>query len=203
VLNHYPDLSKPRSEYLPLLELSVAENPDDDRTLFWLGREYMYYQKYDKCIEILQKHLRMPSASWNEERSASMRFIAKSYQMNGDFHEAKCWLYKAIAECPRVREPYLQMAQLAYIENEWPLVYLMATEALKITEKSTSYLLELDGWGYIFYDLGAISAYHLGIFDVSYSFAEKACSASPNDPRLINNLELIKLKLSNNGGQNE
>lgn len=34
VLNHYPDLSKPRSQYLPLLELSVQENPDDDRGMF-------------------------------------------------------------------------------------------------------------------------------------------------------------------------
>jgi len=29
--HHYADLSKPRSQYLPLLELSVKENPLDDR----------------------------------------------------------------------------------------------------------------------------------------------------------------------------
>ena len=48
VLNHYPDSSKPRSQYLPLLELSADENPDDDRGMFWLGREYMYYDKLDE-----------------------------------------------------------------------------------------------------------------------------------------------------------
>ena len=42
VLNHYPDKSKSRSSYLPLLELSVKEDPNDDRNMHYLGREYMY-----------------------------------------------------------------------------------------------------------------------------------------------------------------
>ncbi|WP_330587950.1 glycosyltransferase [Anaerocolumna sedimenticola] len=83
VLNHRPDLTKPRSQYLPLLELSAKENPQDDRTAFWLGREYMYYGQYDKCIPELKRHLSLPSAKWDEERSASMRFIAKCYQLKG------------------------------------------------------------------------------------------------------------------------
>lgn len=45
VLKHYPDSSKSRSSYLPLLELSVKEDPDDDRNMHYLGREYMYYGK--------------------------------------------------------------------------------------------------------------------------------------------------------------
>ena len=42
-LNHYPDFSKPRSQYLPLLELSVKEDPDDDRNMHYLGRESVSY----------------------------------------------------------------------------------------------------------------------------------------------------------------
>lgn len=41
ILHHYPDNTKPRSQYLPLLELSVKENPTNDRATFWLGREYI------------------------------------------------------------------------------------------------------------------------------------------------------------------
>ena len=55
VLNHYPDNSKPRSQYLPLLELSVLENPEDSQAVFWLGREYMFHGLYDKCIDTLTK----------------------------------------------------------------------------------------------------------------------------------------------------
>ena len=194
VLHHYPDPTKKRTQYLPLLELSAQENPDDDRTMFWLGREYMYYGMYDKCIETLKRHLEMPSAKWDEERCASMRFIAKSYQAKGDRREAYKWLLRAIAECPRVREPYLQMARLGYLENNWPLVYVMTLRALQITVKSGSYLLEPDAWGYSLYDLAAIATYRLGLFEKSYEYAKTACEMEPNNERLKNNLELIALK---------
>ena len=34
-LNHYPDSKKSRSSYLPLLELSVEEDPTDDRNMHY------------------------------------------------------------------------------------------------------------------------------------------------------------------------
>lgn len=194
VLNHYPDLSKQRTQYLPLLELSARENPGDDRTIFWLGREYMYNGMHDRCIETLSCHLKLPSAKWDEERAASMRFISKSYQSKGDMKEARGWLWRAIAECPRVREGYLQLARLGYIENDWPLVFLMVDRALKINKKTGSYLMEPDAWGPGFYDLGAISAYWLGLYDLSFSYGKKALEMDPSNKRLKNNLELIALK---------
>lgn len=194
VLNHYPDLNKPRTQYLPLLELSTAENPQDDRTMFWLGREYFYHKEYDKSIHTLQKHLELPSAQWDEERCASMRFIAKCYEAKGDLAQAKIWLYKAVAACPRVREPYHQMARLGYLQGDWPLTFLMTEKGLSITEKSGSYLAEPESWGYSFYDLGAICTYRLGLYEKSYAYAKEACKLVPNDTRLKQNLELIALK---------
>lgn len=78
-LNHYPDKNKSRSSYLPLLELSVKEDPEDDRNMHYLGREYMYYGRWNDCIDTLIKHLHLKSAVWKDERSASMRFITRSY----------------------------------------------------------------------------------------------------------------------------
>ncbi|MEI6101015.1 MAG: glycosyl transferase family 2 [Eubacteriales bacterium] len=196
VLNHYPDLSKPRSQYLPLLELSAQENPNDDRTAFWLGREYMFNGMHDKAIAELNRHLSLPSASWDEERAASMRYIARSYQGKGDLWQAKLWLYRAIAECPGIREPYLQMARLGYMEGNWPLVYLMVDRTLQITQKTGSYLMEPESWGWIPYDLGAICSYRLGLFEKSLDFAQTACKMDPGDERLKKNLELIQLKIS-------
>lgn len=198
VLNHYPDLSKPRSQYLPLLELSAAENPSDDRTAFWLGREYMYNGMHDKSIAELKRHLSLPSAVWNEERCASMRCIAKSFQAKGDFLQAKQWLYRAIAECPGIREPYLDLARLGYLEQNWPLVYLMVDRALKIAQTSGSYLMEPESWGSAPYDMGAIAAYWLGLYSQSSDYAKKACELSPADDRLKKNLDLIQIKCNEN-----
>ena len=118
-LNHFPDYSKPRAQYLPLLELSALEDPEDDRNMHYLGREYMYKGMWDKCIETLKRHLGMRRAAWKDERCASMRFIARSYKHKNDYNEARSWLYKAIAEAPHIREPYVEMALLAYDEKNW------------------------------------------------------------------------------------
>ncbi len=52
-LNHYPDKNKSRSSYLPLLELSVKEDPEDDRNMHYLGREYMYYGRWNDCDHVI------------------------------------------------------------------------------------------------------------------------------------------------------
>ena len=199
ILNHYPDLTKPRGQYLPLLELSVKENPEDDRTKFWLGREYMYNNRYEECIQTLTEYLKMPTANWDEERCAAMRFIAKCYESKGDLKNARKWLYSAIGQCASVREPYLQLAVLGFVESDWPLVFFLVSEALKITERSGSYLFEAEAWGTALYDLGAISCYRLGLYKKSYEYAMQACDAEPEDARLKDNLEMIRSKLEEEG----
>ena len=94
VVDHHPDETKSRSSYLPLLEMSVEEDPEDDRNMHYLGREYMFYQKWDDCIKTLHRHLELPSATWKDERCASMRFIARSYKELKRFDEANVDLMK-------------------------------------------------------------------------------------------------------------
>ena len=77
-LNHYPDPAKSRASYLPLLEYSVQEDPADDRNMHYLGREYFYYGRWEACMETLKRHLQLPSATWCDERAASMRYIARA-----------------------------------------------------------------------------------------------------------------------------
>lgn len=194
ILNHHPDNSKPRAQYLPLLELSAQENPDDDRVAFWLGREYMFHNQYQKSTEALKSYLKMPTALWNEERCAAMRFIAKCYAAQGDRKTCREWLFRAVAECPTIREPYYQLAMQGYLEGDWPLVYLMVVKAFSITVQSGSYLFEPEAWGASLYDLGAIACYRLGLYRQSIEYAETACRINPEDGRLKRNLKLIRQK---------
>ncbi len=193
-LNHYPDPEKSRGEYLKLLKLAVKEKPDNDRNLHYLGREYMFYAKWDKCIKTLKKHLKLPSANWKAERSASMRYIARAYKAKNNFQQASNWLYKAIAEAPQLREPYVEMAQLAYLQQDWPKVFQMIHTALKIKERPTSYINEAFCWDHTLYDLGAISSFNLGLYKKAFHFAKQATEMSPNNQRLKDNLKLIKEK---------
>lgn len=187
---HLQDHTKSRSQYLTLLELSAKLFPEYDRNLHYLGREYMYYGKYPECIETLKKHLKLPNALWADERCASMRYIAQSYMNMGQLTEARSWLYRAIGEAPHTREPYLGMVILAYHQQDWPTVYHMVEEALTITQPTGSYLDDPDCWGYLFYDYGAISCFHLGMGEKAITFAKQALTFAPEDERLQNNFNL-------------
>lgn len=195
-LNHFPDPDKSRSQYLELLELSRKENPTDSSTVFWLGREYMYYLKYDESIKTLKEHLLLKSATWNEERCASMRFIARCYEGKGEQKEAKKWLYRAIAECSDIREPYVDMMKLSYKTKNWALVSFMADEALKINNRLNSYLVEEYCWNETIFDLNAIACYQLNLYEKALEYAKIAVDKNPNNQRLKNNFELIEEKLA-------
>ncbi len=197
ILHHYPDHTKPRSQYLPLLEISAKENPQDDRAMFWLGREYFYYKKFDAAIQTLKKHLALPTATWKEERSASMRFIAQCYEAKGNKTEALSWLYRALAECPDTREPYFSLIKFGYHAENWPLVYAMVQRGLSITNNTESYLAETACWGEAFYDYGAIAAYHMGLLETAEAYALKAWEMEPSNKRLENNLSFMKQKMQN------
>ena len=132
-LKHYPDSSKSRGSYLPLLELSVKENPMDDRNVHYLGREYMYYERWNECIDTLIRHLNLPSATWKDERAASMRFIARSYKALKRYDEARMWLDKAIEEAPYLRDAYVERALLEYSLENWDGVIEYCLKALEIT----------------------------------------------------------------------
>ncbi len=196
VLNHYPDQVKSRGSYLPLLELAVKEDPESDRMCYYLGREYMYKKKWEECIDTLERYLLMPTARWNEERCAAMRWIAKSCYKTEHTKEAYGWYYKAIAEAPHMRDAYVEFATMCYELKDWPMALLMAEEALKIKDKSKTFVNMGYAWDYTPDDLCAIAAYRMNLLDRSNDHAKNALKYDPNNTRLINNLKLIQDKMN-------
>lgn len=194
VLNHFPDASKSRGSYLPLLEMGAEEYPEDDRAVYYLGREYMYKGMWQKCIDTLKKHLNLKSCTWKEERCASMRWIAKSYFSLSNHTEAQCWYYKAIAECPHMREPYIECAKMAYQLKNWEMVFFMTDQALNIKEKSLVYVNMGYCWDHTPDDLASISSYYLGMYERSFQHAKAALAYHPEDKRLQGNLLLVEAK---------
>lgn len=198
IINHYPDSSKSRGSYLPLLELSVEEDPMDDRNMHYLGREYMYYSRWNECIDTLIRHLNLPKATWKDERCASMRFIARSYMNLGRYDEAKLWLDKAIVEAPYLRDPYVEMALLQYkLRNDLEVIKY-CIQALSIKENKMSYINERFCFDNTIDDLLSISYYNLGLYDIALYYINRALEYDLNDERLINNKKIMEEK--NNRG---
>ena len=196
ILKHYPDRTKSRSNYLPLLELSVKEEPNDDRNVHYLGREYMYYGKWNEAIDMLIRHLKLPTATWKDERCASMRFIARCYKNLKRFDEAEMWLNKAILEAPYLRDPYMEMALLQYELKNWKKVEEYCLQALEIKYHPKTYINETFSWNETVYDLLSLSYYYQNNYKKSFKYVKKALKINPNDKRLKDNYKIIEKALN-------
>lgn len=181
--HHHPDPTKSRSQYLPLLEMSVIEDPHSDRNAFYYARELYFYGQYDKAREEFKRHLALPTAVWAPERAASMRYLAKVDPSN-----AAQWLLMAIKQAPGRREALVELAMTYYGKNDWEGCYKHSRAALDIVEKPLDYLCEEFAWGALPWDLAAISSYNLGKFEEALEFGEKAVALEPTNERLFSNL---------------
>ena len=195
-VDHHPDSTKSRGSYLPLLELSVKENPEDDRNMHYLGREYMFHQRWNECIDTLIKHLNLKSATWKDERAASMRFIARSYKNLKRYEEARMWLDKAIEEAPYLRDAFVERATLEYQQNNYPEIEKYAKLALQIKTHQKSYINEPFSWDHTIYDLLSISTYYQGRVEESLYYINKAIEISPKEKRLQENKKIIEENLN-------
>lgn len=185
--HHHPDPTKSRSQYLPLLEMSVKEDPHSDRNAFYFARELYFYGQYERAKNEFKRHLGMPTATWAPERAASMRYLAKV-----DPESAAQWLLMAIKQAPGRREALVELALHYYGKKNWEECYEQAKAALSIVEKPLDYLCEDFAWGATPWDLAAISSYNLAKFDEAVSYGEKAVELDPDNQRLMSNLEYYR-----------
>lgn len=190
-LFHYPDSSKSRGSYLPLLELATKEEPNDDRSSHYLGREYMFYEMHEKSIEELKRHLALPTALWEAERAASMRYIGRGYQALGNLIEAERWFYRACAESPNTREPWVELGKALYQKRDHLGAYSALKRALEIKEKPMSYINDESSWGGHPLDLAGVCAWQLGLKDEARELITKAAEMEPNDERIQSNLLMV------------
>jgi glycosyltransferase involved in cell wall biosynthesis len=181
-IHHYPDSTKSRSQYLPLLELAVQEDPFDDRNQFYLAREYYFNGKHEQAYYHFSRHLEL--SGWAPERAASYRYMAKT-----GFGNSYKYLHAAVGEDPSRRESWVALAQYYYEQADWLSCRYSSQMALRITQKPLDYLCEADAWGWLPHDLMAISCHHLGDKDQAIAQGLAAIRLNTEDKRLRDNLK--------------
>lgn len=194
-LHHYPDPTKSRGSYLPLLELSVKEDPTNDRNMHYLGREYMYYGKWNEAVETLTKHLLLDKATWKDERSASMRFIAKCYWELEKYEEARTWFLKSIQEAPYLREPSADIGMMEYSLENYEEAVKYCKQALQIPKNTKTYINEPYCYNGSIEEILSICLYAIGNIEEAYEYGKKASLMKPNDERIQKNIIKMEKEL--------
>ena len=189
LIEHYPDRTKSRSQYLPMLEASVKERPQDHRDSWYLAREYFYEQKWQKAIDEWNRYLALPTATWHHERSFALRHQGRCYQNLGLQGLALTAYRSAVDQSRFIRDTWLDLAQVCYDYRQWHECYYAATQALTITEREYVFTSTPEPWGWRLYDLAALAAYNLKMKEQAIYYGGLALEHNLNDERLIKNCE--------------
>lgn len=139
-IEHHADNSKPRSQYLQLLEQAVEEDPTDDRMAHYYARELFFRGDWVRAREEFTRHLALPSATWAAERAQSYRYLAKM-----DTYPER-WLLKAIAESPDRRDAWVDLANMWNDLGRDDLAAGFAKRALEIRERPGDYMSSASAW---------------------------------------------------------
>lgn len=200
VKEHLPDKTKSRGRYLTLLELAVRENPEDPRCAHYLGREYLYYRRWEDAIRELERYLKLPGADWAEERAATMRYLAECCLWPGYRVRAKQWAMKALAEVPEQRENWYEMEQVCYRMQEWENVVYYGRQCVKRTERSSTCINDAVAWGAAPWDLLSIGLWHTGDRAGAINAAKRAAELEPDNERIQGNLAFYQTGMEGGGG---
>lgn len=189
-IEHHPDESKSRGQYLPLLEEAAKENYYDERCAFYYARELYFYSRYEEATEEFKRHLSLPSSVWKPQRAASYRYLGEC-----DADNAELWWSKGYEEDPIRRECAVKLAELYYTRGEWQDCKEWALRALEAKDKALDYFCEPWAWGSLPHDYLAIAAYNLGEYELASEQGKIAHSLDPTSERLAVNISHYTAKL--------
>ena len=188
---HKPDPTKSRGQYLPLLEMSVREDPVDPRNAFYYARELSFHGHWQQSIDECERYLALPGANWPNERCYAYRVMSRCYNELGDWDNAIKSARLGVIEAPHTREPWCEIAKLAYQRHQWAECYGAAKSALAIEQREWVYTVDPEVWGALPHDYASIAAFHLGMREEALRQVSMAIEKSPEDERLQANMRLI------------
>jgi glycosyltransferase involved in cell wall biosynthesis len=175
-----------RRQYLPLMEQAHKEDPADAQICFWLGRDYMWANRHEEGIPLLERYLSLPTSTWTEERSEAMRYLARMQP-----EKKMLWLEAARVEAPHRREIWHDLAEELHGQEDWLNLFWACTNGIEKTHRTGSYLDDPHCWGFRLYDLAAIAAWRLNMMDRAVEWGEKALELDTGNQRLKNNLDFF------------
>lgn len=101
---------------LRLLEIDLEADPNDSRTLFYLGNQYFALQDYQAAVYWYERLLQVGKNPYECWQSAV--YLSMSYQRCGAPDQGEQAAFRAIQWVPNHPEPYYQLALIAKMRGD-------------------------------------------------------------------------------------
>lgn len=199
VLHHYPDLSKSRKSYLPLL-IQRAEETEwkDYNGLVYLANEYIYQgRQYQKSLDVYLKILEIPEVHQDRQLTTYIYgAICERYHQVGKIEDAIIFGKMAINNDPTMRDPYMNLSSVYLTNKEYDKAIEVLEAALEKTYRQYIWTELGIYWSHEIYDRLGIAYYYKGDYYKSYVYFDLAILESPYIERLKKNKNYAYSKIT-------
>lgn len=178
LVTEHRQLSKDRSSYLQLLELECNSPTCTTQHIFWLIREYVTHKQWAEVVTWTDKFMERPDR-WNVERGMALKYKAKALSHLDRSEEALVTHMMSIAEAPKMREVWMDLAWYHYTRKQWTQAYSAVAQALTIINKPENYLTTEEAWGYKIHELAYNCARYSGLTLKAKEHIEMAMRLAP------------------------
>jgi glycosyltransferase involved in cell wall biosynthesis len=176
---------------------SLAEDPDNPRTLFYLGQTYECLQEWKNAYDYYKKRSKLDG--WDEEKFIAVYRLGRVAEMLRFKDSKKAYSMKPVKHYlaassmrPHRAEPLIKIAQ--YYRNHGDnlhLAFVFASRAAKLPYPHQDLLdVEKYLYEYVRYDILGICAWYVGEYDLGLWAVRKALKAEPDAQHLHSNLKL-------------
>lgn len=192
LVQHFPDPTKSRSNYMELLECAVKEDPHCQRNAFYYARELTFNARWVEAEEAWKKCMGWSDRYTDYELDFMRRKLAQCYEGQKRLGDAHRVLREATAAYPQARDSWVELADFSHKQNLWVECQYAAKQALFITTRNVVYTADPASWGPRPYDLAALSSYYLGQYELAIQYGAQALELAPEDQRLKANMEFYR-----------
>jgi tetratricopeptide (TPR) repeat protein len=172
-----------------LLLKEYEKNPNNVRTLFYLGQTYACLGDWENACVWYKK--RCDLNGWDEESFSAHYNLAQAYDALGDWDHAEYYYLQAASMRPTRAEPLVQLAQHYWNVSHYELCFLYAQRAIEVAYPHNDILfVEKTLYDCTRFDLLGRAAWHLGKFELGEKAILQALEKFPDEPHLHFNLAL-------------
>jgi glycosyltransferase involved in cell wall biosynthesis len=189
-MDHWQIEKESRANYLPQLEYSITELPNDLRNTYYLAREYYYYKDWNNAIAIYMNFLACNNIYPPEKAQAQIE-LSKCYKAIGDINKSEYWLNEATKSDITRREPFVELGNFYYDQGLWQkaIIYYTASLAIPAPPLGSYFLNDMDLYTWKVHDKLSLCYHFSGQKELAIEHWTKAIQYVPEDQRIINNLQ--------------
>jgi tetratricopeptide (TPR) repeat protein len=174
-----------------LLLQDLQENPDNPRSVFYLGETYFALGDCINAIKWLERRTTM--SGWDEENFLTFLVLAQAYEALGNCEKMVCSYLKAFCLRPHRAEPLIKLAEYYYKIQSYHLCYLFARHACTIPYPTDDVaLVDKNLYDFTRYALLSATSHIMGDYFLGKTATIKALQARPHEEYLQKNLNFYQ-----------